>query len=320
MKPVQKLKNLRGKRVLVRVDFNVESEEDALRLTKSLPTIQYLRKQGAIVLLVSHRGKPKGKVVPELSLRFAARFLKRHIAATVFLSGSDIMAHQKKIATAKNGTVFLFENIRFLKEEEACNPAFAKKLAGYADYYVNDAFAVSHRKGASLTLLPKLLPAYAGILLQEEIAQLSRLMKKPKHPFVVILAGGKASDKFSVIEKLYDVADQFLIGGVLANTFFAAQGMPVDGSVVDKDLLDKVGDYFNDEKISLPLDWLSDENGKIVDIGEMTRGYYRAAIEDAKTVVWSGPLGIFEEARSREGSASIARAVAENKEIGRAHV
>ncbi len=319
MRSIKQLKNLKGKTALVRVDFNIASAEDSLRLVKSLPTIKYLKKQGAKVVLISHRGQPKGKVVPDLSLKSIAGTLKKYIRPVVFLP--DYKTADKKIEAARAGTIFLLENIRFYKGEEQLDKGLARKLAKLGDFYVNDAFSVSHRRGASLTLLPKLLPAYAGFLLQEEIEQLSSVMKKPRQPLVVILAGGKASDKFSVIENLYPKVDQFLIAGVLANTFFKSQGMAVDASVIDEKLLGLVQKYFFDKKITLPMDWLSEaspstrsgQGGKIVDIGPMTRKYYSEIIEGAGTIIWSGPLGIFEEPRFRQGSAAIARAVADSK-------
>lgn len=313
MKSVSLLKNLKGKKVLVRADFNTQTEEDSLRLFKTLPTLKHLKKQKAKIVIISHRGKPRGRVVPELSLKPTMKFLKKHFGRVVFLSGDVDEKMVKKVDREKPGTIFLLENIRFYRGEEQESAAFSKKLAKLGDFYVNEAFPASHRKSASLTLLPKLLPAYAGLLLQEEIKNLSKVLKNPKRPLVVILAGGKAKDKFSVIENLYPATDKFLIGGILANTFLRSQGMPVSGSVVEESLLTKVKKYFFDEKIVLPLDWMGDDEQKIVDIGPMTRKYYASVIEGAGTVIWAGPVGIFEDVKSRQGSMAIARAIARSR-------
>src|SRR3989344_6380328 len=202
MRSVRKLKNVKGKTAIVRVDFNVENPADSIRIERALPTITFLKKKGLKVVLLSHRGQPKGKIVSDLSLRSMLPFLHQHLGEVKFFENYDFTKSRPDIVRAKPGSVFLFENIRFQPEEEANDPAFAIALAGLGDLYVNEAFASCHRSSVSLTVLPTLLPAYAGLLLEKEIIQLTNIMKHPKQPLIVVLAGGKAADKFAVIENL----------------------------------------------------------------------------------------------------------------------
>ncbi len=318
IRSVESLKNLAGKTVLLRVDFNVETPRDALRLTRSLPTIKYLLGQRARVVLISHRGRPEGSVVPELSLKILLPFLRRKASQSIFLFDHFNFAHiRAQVHAARPGTLFMLENIRFLSGEENDDLAARKKLAAQlaelGDYYVNDAFAVCHRAGASITELPRLLPAYAGFIVQEEVTKLTTVLKKPKLPLVVVVGGGKAKDKFAVVHNLHRKASHFLIGGVLANTFLKARGVDIGYSATDNSIFDDVKRSLKDKKISLPLDWIVGDTGKISDIGPLTVDSFASVISGAKTIIWNGPMGIFEDPRYRAGSLAISKAIAKSK-------
>ncbi len=312
LRGLQDIPNPKGKTVLVRTDFNVQNPSDALRFKESLPTIKYLVKKGAKVVLMSHRGRPKG-VSDELSLKLALPFFIKHMKKVTFLPKFDMEEAREQINGAPNGSIFLLENLRFHKGEDACSMEFAQELASLGDVYVNDAFAVSHRSGASITMLPKLLPAYIGLLLEREIEHLNRAIKKPAKPLVVILGGGKAVDKFAVIKNLHDTTAKFLIGGVLANTFLKAKGVDIDGSVIDPDLLIPVRTYLRDKKVMLPIDWIQDGGGKVVDIGALSLEAFSEEIKKAKTIIWNGPLGVFEDKRYKLGSVALAKLIARAK-------
>jgi len=313
MKSVKELKDLSGKVVLVRVDFNIENIHDALRLERSVPTISYLLGQGAVVLLISHRGRPNGNVVPALSMEFAIPFLQERVSkSTSFIANFDFETIKKDLASAVPGSLWLLENIRFLAKEETLNAELAKKLASLGHYYVNDCFAVDHHPATSITLLPEHLPAYSGLLVEEEVLQLGKLLHASDHPFVVVIGGGKAADKFAMMHHLYDKADIFLVGGILANTFFKARGDDMHASIVDDNILPEVKKYLNDPKIVLPTDWITNEDGKILDLGPNSAADFAQKIAGAKLVVWNGPMGYFEDHRYRAGSLAIAEAIAKS--------
>jgi phosphoglycerate kinase len=318
IKSVQLLKNLAGKTVLLRVDFNVENPRETTRLQRSLPTIKYLLAQRARVVLVSHRGRPDGGVVPELSLKPLVPFLRRRASASIFLFDHFNFGHiRAQIAASRPGSLFMIENIRFLSGEEADatvnQRVLAQQLAMLGDYYVNDAFAVNHHPAASLTELPKLLPAYAGFLVLEETEQLNRVIKHATKPLVVVIGGGKAEDKFKVIKNLHRKAAYFLVGGVLANTFLRMKGVDVGYSSIDASLADQVRRALKDKKIILPVDWVVSDKGKIVDIGPRTALLFGDVIKKARTVIWNGPMGIFENPKYRAGTAAVAKAIAKSK-------
>lgn len=308
--PITKAKNLKGAVILLRSDLNVETTKDSFKLSRALPTIAYLKGQGAITVLMSHRGRPKG-VDMKQSLKSLIPYLKKHIGKVTFIASHDEGGLVQAVQKAKAGEVLLLENLRFHTGEDACDMKWAKQLASVADVYVNDAFA-SHHQGATVSLLPKLLPHYIGLQMEAELKALSQVMKKPKQPLVVILAGGKAADKFAVIEYLHNKAKTFLVGGVLANTFFASAGMKVDGSVVDKALLTSVAKLDKDPKIVLPKDWIADGDA-ILDLGPLSAADYAQIIQKAGTVIWNGPMGRFEDKRFLAGSVAIAKAIAKSK-------
>ena len=276
-----KKKDIDGKICLLRVDFNVEDIKDALRPTASLPTMKFLLKNGARLLILSHRGRPKG-VEQRFSLKPFVAFLQKNLKErTVFLT---------KIPSTlpDNGKVFLLENLRFWPEEGANDRNFARRLAGLGDFYVNDAFAVSHRANASVTQLPKFLPSYAGLLLEKEVTTLSGVMTRPKKPLVVIFGGSKIEDKLSVIKNLLPKATKVLLGSSVFN----------QNSSLPKSL-----------KIRKPIDWLT-ENGAARDIGALTIKEYCSEIKQAKTVIWNGPVGLFENPKYAGGSIALARCLA----------
>jgi phosphoglycerate kinase len=330
--------DVKGKKVLMRVDFNVPLEgskiTDDRRITQALPTIKDVVSRGGRLILMSHLGRPKGGPEPKFSLKPAADRLSELLGKKVaFADGCIGPAVEKLAADLKDGDVLLLENLRFHKEEEKNDPNFARQLAKLGDIYVNDAFGTAHREhastfGAAQALAGK--PRVIGHLIQKELKFLGDAITNPKHPFVAILGGAKVSDKINVIEQLLGKADTLLIGGAMAYTFFLAQGKEVGKSLVERDkvelaksLLAKAGG-----KIKLPVDnvisnkMTDDAQTKVVegnipadmegfDIGPKTRELYKAEIAKAKTVVWNGPMGVFEKKPFAAGTEAIAKAVAD---------
>jgi len=326
-----------GKRVLVRVDFNVPIKDGAVgddtRIRAAIPTVQYLLDHGASVILCSHLGRPKGEVMPEYSLRPVATHLSKLLDRPVAFAEDCVGPVAEQAASAlKPGGVLLLENTRFHAGETKNDAEMSKQLAALADIYVNDAFGSAHRAHASTEGVARYLPAVAGFLMEKEIRYLGQAIENPAHPFIAILGGAKISDKIGVIKNLLEKADQVLIGGGMANTFFKAQGYPVGDSLVEdesletaKDLVSKggnrlrlpvdvvIGDRFEadaDRKVMsmgpVPAGW------RILDIGPKTLDNFRKIIADAGTIVWNGPMGVFEFPRFAEGTFGLAKAVAES--------
>ena len=330
--------DVRGKRVLMRVDFNVPIENgritDDRRIEQALPTIKTVLDKGGRLILMSHLGRPKGGPEPKYSLKPVAQRLGELLGKDVRFVDDCIGPNVEKAANElRDGQVLLLENLRFHPEEEKNDPNFAKQLAKLADVYVNDAFGTAHREHASTFGVPQVLqgkPRVIGFLIQKELKFLGDAISNPKHPFVAILGGAKVSDKIKVIEKLLGKADTLLIGGAMAYTFFLAQGKQVGKSLVERDkvelaksLLSKAGG-----KIKLPVDTVvasepSDTaQTKIVegdipadmegfDIGPKTRKTYQDEIAKSKTIVWNGPMGMFEKKPFAEGTRAVAQAVAD---------
>ncbi len=326
--------NVKNKRVLVRVDFNVPLDNgkvaDDTRIVASLPTIKYLVEQGAKVILCSHLGRPKGKD-QKLSLRPVAARLQELLGTPVTFVSDCIGQPVERVVEGMNaGDVTLLENVRFYPEEEKNDPAFAKKLAAFGDIYVNDAFGSAHRAHASTEGVAKYLPSVAGFLMEKELNYLGAALANPAKPFVAILGGAKVSDKIKVIENLLPKVDALLIGGGMANTFLAARGLNMGQSLVEADKLDVAKALIEKAgaKIVLPVDaviadkFAADAQSKVVavdqvpsdwrvlDVGPQTIDAFEKILASAKTVVWNGPLGVFEFPAFAKGTVEIAKRLA----------
>jgi phosphoglycerate kinase len=341
--------DVRGKRVLVRVDFNVPTEEhgdhihitDDTRMRESLPTINYLRDHGAKTILMAHFGRPKGKPNPKYSLRPVADHLHTMINHPVAFSHETIgKVPEEIIAHMKDGDVTLLENVRFQAEEEANDPKFSEALAKLGDVYVNDAFGAAHRAHASTAGITKFVKQSAmGLLMEKELKYLRGELEKPAKPFLVIMGGSKVSDKIDVIKALMEKADTILIGGAMANTFWKAQGISVGASKVEEDKLDLARELLvhakaKGVKFLLPVDAVEADafkagatkrnTGKVtdghgisdgwqaLDIGHATIALYEDEIRNAKTILWNGPMGVFEIPDFAEGTTAIAEAIAKS--------
>jgi phosphoglycerate kinase len=330
--------DLKGKKVLVRVDFNVPIKDgivsDDTRIRAALPTIQYLLDQGAAVILCSHLGRPKEGPDPQFSMKPTADHLSKLIGKPVAFAEDCIGPIAEQAADQlKPGEILVLENTRFHKGETKNDPEMAKQLAALAEVYVNDAFGSAHRAHASTEGVARLLPAVAGFLMEKEIQYLGQAIANPQKPFVAILGGAKISDKIGVIRNLLNKADQVLIGGGMANTFFKAQGYPVGDSLVEDEALEVAKELLaqGSTKLRLPVDVvIADkfEDGaqkktmsmgpipdgwRIMDIGPETVEAFRKVILPAGTIVWNGPMGVFEFPNFAEGTFEIAKAVAECK-------
>ena len=332
--------DLRGKRVFIRADFNVPLDDNLMvtddrRIRSTLPTINYAIDEGAKVILSSHFGRPKGKRDPRLSLAPVAKRLQRLLNKDVIFTpdcvGSQV---ESLVSKMKEGDVVLLENLRFHPEEEQNNEEFARALASLADIYVNDAFGTAHRAHASIVGVPKFLPAAAGFLLKKEIEYLRGAIENPVRPFVAILGGAKVSGKINVLENLVGKVDKVLIGGGMAYTFIKAMGYEVGNSLVEKDMLETAQRIRRKLKgigikFYLPVDCViaqaieAGTETKIIptleipkgwsalDIGPATVRLFSEAIQDAKTILWNGPMGVFEEDAFSRGTFAVARAIAD---------
>lgn len=295
---------------LLRLDFNTE---DDWRMRAVLPTIRFLLSHSFKIVIISHKGRPRGHE-KKLSLKKDALFLQKLLGHKVrFVPGLNFASAKRAIKQAPKGSIILLENLRFWKGEEQNDAKLAKKLASLADYYVNDAFAVSHRVNASVVAITKFLPSYAGLELEKEIKFLGRATKSPSHPLVFVIGGAKANDKLGIMEYFKKKADRFLLGGAPANTILALKGMDIKKSLADKNKNDlkKLCGILKYKNVLLPADlkWSGD---MALDIGKKTVKLYEAVIKQARTVVWSGPMGVFEKRGFDKGNLAIARAIVKN--------
>jgi phosphoglycerate kinase len=345
MKTIESLGDLSGKSVLVRSDFNVPLDADKNitddgRIRAALPTLKLLLDAGAKVVVVAHLGRPKGKVNPDYSLAPVAKRLEELAGVKVTLASDTVGEGAKAaVAEAKPGEIVLLENVRFnaaeTSKDDAEREAFAKELAALADVFVSDGFGVVHRKQASVYDVAKLLPAATGLLVAKEIESLGKAVNNPERPYVVVLGGSKVSDKLGVIANLLSKADKLIVGGGMAYTFLAAKGYEVGTSLLEKDQIDTVKGYIetaekNGVELLLPIDTVvapyfgADAPATVVpsteipadqmglDIGPKTRELFADAIKSAKTVVWNGPMGVFEFPAFAEGTKAVAKAMSES--------
>ena len=332
--------DVKGKRVLVRVDFNVPLKEgvvgDDTRIRAALPTLEYLLENGAALILCSHLGRPKGQPLPEYSLKPVADYLATLLGKPVAFAEDCIGPKAESAANAlKPGDVLVLENTRYHAGETKNDPEISKGLAALADVFVNDAFGSAHRAHSSTTGVAEFLPAVSGFLLEKEIKYLGQAVADPEKPFVAILGGAKISDKIGVIKNLLTKADSILIGGGMANTFFKAQGYPVADSLVEDEALETAKEILAQAgtKFRLPVDVvIADkfeadaahktmatgpipDGWRILDIGPETMAHYAKIISEAKTVVWNGPMGVFEFPEFAKGTLGVAQAAAESDAV-----
>ena len=328
---------LEGKTVLVRTGMDVPLDDkgnvmDDSRIHEALPTIQHLVKKGAKMVLLTHIDRPGGKVVENQRIASTAarlsELLQQPVKALKDCIGSDVSSAIKEM---KNGEIVFLENLRFHPEEEANDDAFAQQLAKLGDVYVNDAFSNSHRSHASIVAVPKHLPSYAGLLLEKEIKTLTGVLEKPKRPFVVVLGGAKVSDKIGVIRNLGAKADKIIIGGAMMFTFYRSRGFDVGSSKFEADKVSLADDLLNefDKKIVLPVDvvvadrFANEARAQVVAASEIPKGWigldigpesisrFSKELRDTRTIIWNGPLGVFELPKFAEGTVGIARVVSE---------
>lgn len=332
--------DLKGKKVLVRCDFNVPMDEqknitDNTRIVAALPTIKYLLENNCAIILCSHLGRPKGEFKPEFSLQPVAKELSKLLDKEIIMA-KDVIGEDatSKASNLKQGEILLLENVRFHREETDNDAEFSKKLAGLAEVYVNDAFGAAHRAHASTAGVAAYLPAVSGFLIEKELKFLGNAISNPERPFVAILGGAKVSDKIGVIDSLLEKVDTLMIGGGMAYTFFKAQGYGVGDSICELDKLDlatelmakakekgvkfmlpvdtKIGKEFKPDTESKVVPWTEIPDGwEGFDIGTKTIEMFSEELKNAKTVVWNGPVGLFEFDQFAIGTSSIAKVLSE---------
>ncbi len=332
--------DIKGKRVIMRVDFNVPMDKgvvtDDKRIKAALPTIKYVLEQGASLLLMSHLGRPKAGPDPEFSLKAAAEVLAGLLGKAVIMAPDCVGPEvEKMVAALKPGQVMMLENTRFYPGEEKNDLDLAKKMAALGDVYVNDAFGSAHRAHSSTEGIARFLPAVSGFLMEQELEYLGRAVSNPEHPYIAILGGAKISDKIMVVETLLSKCDKLIIGGGMANTFMAAQGLNMQDSLVEstsletaKAILSRVAD-----KLVLPVDAVvadkfdAEANSQVVDVDKIPAGWrmldvgpktlelYKKTLSGAKLIVWNGPVGVFEFPKFAEGTFGLAKLLAESGAI-----
>jgi phosphoglycerate kinase len=332
--------DIKNKRVIMRVDFNVPMADgkvtDDKRIKAALPTIKYVLEQGASLLLMSHLGRPKGGPDPEFSLRAASETLAALLGIPVKMAPDCVGPEVEKMAKElKAGEVLMLENTRFHKGEEKNDLDLAKQMAALGDVYVNDAFGSAHRAHSSTEGIARFLPAVSGFLMEQELEYLGRAVANPVHPYIAILGGAKISDKILVVETLLSKCDKLIIGGGMANTFLAAQGLNMQDSLVEAESLELAKTIFakSSDKIILPVDAIiadkfdAEANTQTVDVDKIPAGWrmldvgpktlelYKTSLDGVKLVVWNGPVGVFEMPKFAEGTFALARLLAESGAI-----
>ncbi len=330
--------DLKNKRVLMRVDFNVPMQDgkvtDDKRIRAALPTIKYILDQDASLILMSHLGRPKSASDSEFSLRAASETLSSLIESPVQMAPDCVGDEVEKMAKAlKPKQVLMLENTRYHAEEEKNDTEFAKKLASLGEVYVNDAFGSAHRAHASTEGVAKFLPAVSGFLMESELEYLGKAVAHPEHPYIAILGGAKISDKILVVETLLSKCDKLIIGGGMANTFLSAQGLNMQDSLVEKESIETAKNILSKSahKLILPVDAViadkfdANANTQVVDVDKIPAGWrmldvgpktinlYKQALQDAKLVVWNGPVGVFEMPKFAEGTFALAKMLAESQ-------
>lgn len=333
--------DVRGKRVLVRVDFNVPLHDGAVaddtRIRASLPTLRYLVDHGARVIVTSHLGRPSGPQDLQYSLRPVRRTLERLLGRNVvFVQDAIGPAAEEAVSRMVDGEIIMLENVRFYPGEKKNDPEFAKQLASLADIFVNDAFGAAHRAHASTAGVAEHLPAYAGMLLARELETVSEILTAPERPFVAILGGSKVSEKLGVIDRFIDLVDVIMIGGGMAFTFLAAKGLPVGNSIVEQDWIEPAREMLEKAarsrcEILLPVDFVvadaiaEDVDTHVVgreeipdgmmglDIGPTTAELFKAEVANARTIFWNGPMGVFEVKPFEAGTREVAEAISRNQ-------
>lgn len=338
LKTIHDIQNITGKKVVVRADLNVPTEgstiTDNSRIERFAPTAKLLSDKGAKVIIITHFGRPKGQRLHEFSTEILVKNLSNAIGKPVeFVDDTIGSKVEEKISQMKNGDIILLENVRFYKEEEANDAEFSKKLSNLGEIYVNDAFSTSHRAHASTEGITKYLPSYAGLLMEEEVDALTKALENPAHPAIAIVGGSKVSTKLAVLENITKKVDAIVIGGAMANTFLLAQGYNIGASMAEEDMKDTALRIIEEAKkngceIVLPIDvcvakefkanaenkfvGIDDVDGdwKIFDVGPETSKMLDTKFENAKTVLWNGPLGVFELTPFDRGTNELAKTVA----------
>lgn len=338
LKTINDIENIKGKKVVVRADLNVPTEDgkitDNSRIERFAPTAKLLSDKGAKVIIITHFGRPKGKKLPEFSVAFMKDSLSKAIGKPVeFVDDTIGEKVENTISKMNDGNIILLENVRFYAEEEANDAEFSKKLASLGEIFVNDAFSTSHRAHASTEGITKYLPSYAGLLMEEEINALTKALENPAHPAIAIVGGSKVSTKLAVLENITKKVDALVIGGAMANTFLLAQGYNIGASMAEPEMTDTALKIIDEAKkngceIILPVDvcvakefkanaenkfvGINDVDGdwKIFDVGPETSKMLDKKFEEAKTVLWNGPLGVFELTPFDRGTNELARTVA----------
>lgn len=339
IKNLKKIGNLNGKRVLVRVDFNLPVKEVGVvdgsdwRIRSVIPTLEYLSKNGAKIIIISHLGRPKGKDLHfslyPIFLKLKSLWKSEGLFFAPDLFGTDV---EKQIKKLKDGEAVLLENLRFFKEEEENSDDFAKRISKYGDLFVNDAFAVSHRAHSSITGIPKFLESYAGFLMEKEIAMLSVVRDKPRRPLVLVMGGAKVETKLKLVQYFLNKSEAIILGGVLANTLFRAKNIAIGKSVVDESLIDEAKKLkITLSNLHLPVDVLTskslvasnslrirpvgciEDDEFITDIGPDSVKFFNKIIETARMVVWNGTMGLTEVPAFKKGSLAIAESIAKIK-------